>query len=231
MPEINGMIRAANALHYWERRQEIAAHNLANSETPGFKAERVFGRVMVDSIPVADTATDRSAGALTHTGEPLDLAIADASFLVISTPEGERLTRGGSFTLDAEGRLVDFSGNAVLGEGGEIILPPGAIEIDRSGAIRVEGAEVARLRMELVPEGASLVQVAGNLFLPADERVEQPLEDRQLRQGALEASNVDSIGSLVDLIAIQRNFAAVQRAVVTLDGIRGTAANELGRPV
>lgn len=231
MPEINGMIRAANALHYWERRQEIAAHNLANAETTGFKAERVFARIVGDAIPVADTATDMSVGALTHTGEPLDLALADGAFLIVETPNGERLSRGGSFTLDAEGRIVDHRGNPLLGEGGEIVLPPGSIEIDRAGVLRVEGSEVARLRVETVPPGTELTHDEGTLFLPDPASVEQPVEERQLRQGHLEASNVNTVGSLVDLISIQRNFAAVQRAVTTLDDIRGTISNELGKPV
>ena len=123
MPPINGMIRAANALAYWERRQEVAANNLANTETTGFKAERVFARVMGDSIPVADTATDRTAGSLSATNEPLDLALGNDSFLVVQTPNGERLSRGGSFSLDAEGRVVDGRGNPLLGEGGEIDSP------------------------------------------------------------------------------------------------------------
>src|SRR5687768_4258748 len=110
MPPINGMIRAASALYYWQRRQEIAANNLPNSETTDFKAERVFARVMGDAIPVADTTTDRTAGSLSTTEQPLDLAFADDAFFVVETPNGERLTRGGSFTLDAEGRVVDARG-------------------------------------------------------------------------------------------------------------------------
>lgn len=231
MPEINGMIRAANALHYWERRQEVAAHNLANAESTGFKAERIFGRMVGDAIPVADRATDLSVGALTHTGEPLDFALADGAFFVVETAEGERLSRGGSFTLDAEGRIVDLRGNPLLGEGGEIIVPSGSIDVDSTGVVRVEGQEVGRLRVEIVPDDVALQHVEGTHFLPDPARTEQPLEERRVRQGELEASNVDTIGSLVDLIAIQRNFAAVQRAVVTLDEIRGTAATELGRPV
>ncbi|MEX2584029.1 MAG: flagellar hook-basal body protein [Gemmatimonadota bacterium] len=231
MPEINGMIRAANALHYWERRQEIAANNLANADTTGFKAERVFARVLGDAIPVADTMTDMSAGALTHTGEPLDFAIADGAFMVVETPNGERLSRGGSFTLDGEGRIVDARGNPLLGEGGEIIVPQGSIDVDAAGTLRVEGREIARLRVETVPPEVQLMHDEGTLFLPDPARADQPAEERQIRQGQLEASNVNTVGSLVDLISIQRNYSAVQRAVTTMDDIRGTISNELGKPV
>lgn len=231
MPPINGMIRAANALHYWERRQEIAANNLANSDTTGFKAERVFARVMGDAVPVADTLTDMSAGSITPTGEPLDFAIADGAFLVVESPNGERLSRGGSFTLDAEGRIVDARGNPLLGEAGEIIVPQGSIDVDAAGTLRVDGREVATLRVETVPADVQLMHDEGTLFLPDPARIEQPAEERMIRQGHLEASNVNTVGSLVDLISIQRNFSAVQRAMTTIDGIRSTISNELGKPV
>jgi flagellar basal-body rod protein FlgF len=230
MPEINGMIRAANALHYWERRQEIAANNLANADTTGFKAERVFARIIGDAIPVADTATDLRAGAITHTGQPLDFALPDGAFFTVQTPGGERLSRGGSFTLDAQGRIVDHGGNPLMGEQGEIIVPAGSIDVDARGVVRVEGAEVATLRIQTVPQGIRLTHDAGTLFLPDAAAEDQLAEERQVRQGHLEGSNVSTIGSLVDLISIQRNYAAVQRAVVTLDGIRSTISNELGKP-
>jgi flagellar basal-body rod protein FlgF len=228
---INGMIRAANALHYWERRQEIVANNLANAETTGFKAERVFARVMGDSIPVADSATDLRTGTIRETGAPLDLALSNSGFFVVDTPNGERLTRGGSFTLDADGQLVDADGNALLGENGPIVAPTGSIVIDRSGAVKVNGAEVDQLRVESVPLNVRLQHDAGTTFLPDPARASQAPADREVRQGALEESNVGTIDSMVDLISVQRAFAAVQRAVTTLDGIRETISNDLGKPV
>lgn len=229
MPEINGMIRAANALHYWERRQEIAANNLANAETSGYKAERVFARLIGDAIPAADTATDLTAGALKETGSPLDFALGGDGYLVVDTPAGERLTRSGSFTLDADGRIVDAHGNALLGEGGPLVVGEGRIEVDGAGIIEVEGREVGRLRVETVPPGAEMVHEGGTLFIPPAGRAAQALEQRRVHQGFLENSNVSTIDSLVDMISIQRNYAAVQRAIVTLDGIRDTISNQLGR--
>ncbi|MBW3627778.1 MAG: flagellar hook basal-body protein [Gemmatimonadetes bacterium] len=228
---INGMIRAANALHYWGRRQEIVANNLANAETTGFKAERVFARMMGDSIPVADSATDLTNGTIRETGSPLDLALSNDGFFVVDTPNGERLTRGGSFTLDAAGQIVDANGNALLGENGPIAAPAGTIEIDKSGVVRVNGAEVDTLRVETVPANVRLMHDAGTHFLPNAAQAPQAAADRQVRQGALEESNVGTIDSMVDLISVQRAYAAVQRAVTTLDGIRDTISNQLGKPV
>ena len=228
---VNGMIRAANALHYWERRQEIASNNLANVETTGFKAERVFARIMGDDIPVADAETDLSHGTIRETGDPLDLAIGGEGFFVVNTPNGERLTRGGAFTLDVNGQIVDANGNALLGEAGPIVAGNGTVVIDRAGKVSVNGAEVDRLRVETVPAGTELTHEGGTFFLPDPAQASQPAEERQVRQGALEESNVGTIDSMVDLISIQRAYAAVQRAVSTLDGIRDTISNQLGKPV
>jgi flagellar basal-body rod protein FlgF len=228
---INGLTRAAHALSYYERRQEVVANNLANADTNGFRAERVFARLLEGELPVIDTRTDFQAGALKQTGNPLDIALGGEGFFVVETPEGERLTRGGSFQLDAERRIVDAHGNPLMGEDGPITVPMGAIAVDDRGTISVEGREVARIRLEKVPRGTALQHAGGTQFLPDEARA--PLEpgERVVRQGYLEDSNVSTVGSMVDMISIQRAYAAVQRTITTLDGVRGTIANELGKPV
>lgn len=228
---INGMTRAANALHYYERRQEIVANNLANADTNGFKAERVFARLIEGEVTVAGTATDFSAGALKQTDAPLDLALASDGFFVVETPDGERLTRGGSFRLDETGQVVDPSGNPLLAENGPMVLPQGAVSVAEDGTVSVEGKEVARLRIEAVPPGTPLQHAGGTRFLPDPARAPVAAEDRVVRQGFLEDSNVSPVGTMVDMISIQRAYAAVQRAVVALDEVRSTISNDLGRPV
>ena len=231
MPRTNGLTAAASALRYWERRQEVASNNLANASTDGFKAERVFGQMLGDATTTARTATDLRAGTLRDTFNPLDLANGGDGFFVVGTPNGERYTRGGSFGLDAERRLVDAQGNVVLGEEGPIVLPQGAVSVDRAGAVSVDGRAVARLRLERPAAGTLLPHEGGTLFVPDGSGRPVADADRRVRQGALEESNVSPIGSLVDMIAVQRAYAAVQKAVTTLDAVRGTAVSDLGKPV
>src|SRR5690606_30697607 len=71
----DGLLAAARALRYWETRQQVLAHNLANVDTPGFKGERVFARLVEDRLVEAHSATDMSTGPLSPTGRPLDLAL------------------------------------------------------------------------------------------------------------------------------------------------------------
>lgn len=229
----SGMSSAASALRYWERRQEVTANNLANVSTGGFKAERVFARLMSDGTTEADAATDFRGGTIRPTGTPLDLAQDGPGFFVVESPAGERFTRGGSFTMDDTGRVVDASGHALLGEGGPIIVPNkgGVLTVDRGGTVSVDGREIGRIRVESVPPNVRLVHESGTLFVPPADASRQPLgvESRTIHQGALEDSNVDSMGGMVDMISVQRAYAAVQKAVTTLDAVRGLISNELGK--
>src|SRR5919206_4035594 len=159
-----GLSSAASALRYWERRQEIVANNLANVDTSGFKAERVFARAVGDGLAAVETATDLRGGTLTQTGAPLDVALEQDQYLVVSTPNGERLSRGGSLRLDDAGRLTDAAGNPVLGEHGVIVVPPGELHIDPSGTVSADDRQLDGLRVESVPAGTELQHEGGTLF-------------------------------------------------------------------
>ncbi len=249
MPPIlknSGLTSAAAALHFYERRQQSIANNLANVDTTGFKKERVFGRMVDDAVAAADSMTDRSQGDVTPTGNALDVAMQSDAFLVVQTPDGERLTRGGALRLDDQRRLVTQQGHLVLGENGPITLPSGDVGIGRNGVITVQppatgdGANgkaglsgrlnAAVLRIESVPPTAVLQHAGGGLFLPDAARKPAAEADRNVMQGALEGSNVNAIESLTEMIDTVRAYADVQKSISVMDDIRGIAANQIGKP-
>lgn len=225
----DGIASAAYALRYWERRQDVASNNLANVNTTGFKGERVFARLVAQGLPVAEAATDFTEGVFTPTGNPLDLAQRGNNYFVVNTAGGERWTRGGSWTVDPKGFLADSAGNQVLGEKGPIRVVGSSVEIDRTGWVVVDNIRVDRLRVETPAVGAVLQHEGGTHFVPDAGRTAVAVDARDIRQGHLEGSNVNTLSSLVDLISIQRNFADAQKVLTTLDGIRGTISNELGK--
>ena len=248
MPPIlrnNGLTSAAAALHFYERRQQAIANNLANVNTTGFKKERVFGRLVDDAVAAADAVTDRSQGDISPTGNPLDIAVQGDAFLIVQTPDGERLSRGGSLRLDAERRLVTQQGFPVLGEDGPIVLPPGDVGIGRDGVVTVQppAGEAVRngqrrnasrynaavLRVETVPANTTLQHAGSGLFVPAAARAVAVPGDRQIVQGAIEASNVNAIESLTEMIDTVRAYADVQKSISVMDDIRGIAANQIGK--
>ncbi len=224
-----GLVAAARALRYWEERQDVVSNNLANADTPGFKGERVFAKVLQGAVVGAGAATDFRAGTLSTTGGALDLALEGDGFFVVRTPQGERYSRGGSFRLNAAGQLTDAAGNAVLGESGAITLPPGKVEISKAGAITVDGKEAGQLRLETVPKGTELQHDAGTLFVPPATRTALAADARTVRQGAVEQSNVNTVDALVDLITVQRSYSAVQSTVKVFDGVMSTISTDLGR--
>jgi flagellar basal body rod protein FlgG len=227
MPD--GISAAASALRYYERRQEIVANNLANADTDGFKAERVFARLIEEAHPAPDTATDLRRGAFKETGNAFDIATDSDGYFLVFTAQGERLSRGGALQLSPEGILTDASGHALLGEKGVIKLGPGQITIDHDGLVAVDGDAVDRLRMETVPPGTDLQHDAGTLFIPGPTRQAMALGSRAVKQGFVEESNVNTISTMVDMISVQRAYANAAKALTTLDGIRATISNDLGK--
>ena len=234
MPEpvrTNGMSSAASALQMLERRQQVLANNLANASTRGFKAETVFSRMMGNALAVTDTALDLSAGTLTETRNPLDLAMEGDGFFVTSTPAGERMVRGGSFHLDANRTVVNDRGEALLGEKGPVVLPPGMIEIDAAGIIKVDGKPVQRLRLETVADGTRLQHEGGTQFVPDASRQALAPDARRIRQGFVEESNVNTLTAMTAMIDVLHRFGAAQKTLSTLDTARGIASTELAKPV
>ncbi|MCC6316093.1 MAG: flagellar hook basal-body protein [Gemmatimonadaceae bacterium] len=225
----DGIASAAAALRYWERRQEIAANNLANVNTTGFKAELGYARLTGDT-PAMAASTDWREGPLTPTGNPLDLALRGHQFFVVTTPSGERFTRGGASTIDPQGYLADADGSRLAGEKGPIRVGGSDVSIDRTGRVAVDGVWIDRLRIETVAPNTTLQHEAGTRWIPDATRTAVALDARDVRQGHLEGSNVNSIDSMVDMITIQRNFAFAQKALSTLDDIRATISNQLGKP-
>jgi flagellar basal-body rod protein FlgF len=229
----DGVRFAAAALANLERRQAVLANNLANVSTAGFKGEQVFARILQDgTAPVLDAVTDLRPGPIAVTNNPLDLAIERDGFFVTETPRGERLVRSGSCRLDESRHIVDANGDALLGEDGAVTVPDGTsdIRIDRGGAVFADGKQVARLKLERVPAGTRLEHDGAGRFVRPQSAESVPVEQRVIRQGAIEESNVGSVEALVDLIDVQRAYAAAQKVLTTMDGARGITVAEIGKP-
>ena len=115
-------VLAATAQQIAIRRQmDVIANNVANSNTLGFKGERmVFAQYLTDigngekmaMVEIAAVVRDFTDGPLQATGNPLDVAIRGEGFFQVETPDGIRYTRSGNFRLDASGALVTSDGHA-----------------------------------------------------------------------------------------------------------------------
>lgn len=232
---VSGLGIAASALRSAERRLEVVANNLANVSTDGFKAERSFAHLLdaVQGAPTVATRSDLKQGDLRDTGAPLDLALEQDGFLVVDTPRSERWVRGGSLTIDPANRLT-MGGAPLLGEQGPITIPAvyQQLDIQRDGLVVVDGIARGRLRVERpATAGTSLQHEPQGTFIPTADRRTVAAPERKLRQGALEASNVNQVSTMVEMLDIQRHHALLERAIRVLDEARETASTQLGKPV
>src|SRR5262249_30237242 len=111
------------------RQLDIVANNLANASTPAFKAERVLFAEFVtqaggpSSVQDFGTPRDTKQGALSRTGNPLDVALQGSGYFALQTPLGVRYTRNGRFQLDPNGQVVNAQGYALLDGTSPLTLP------------------------------------------------------------------------------------------------------------
>jgi len=227
---LNGMTSAAATLQMLERKQQVLTNNLANASTRGFKGETTFARIIGNALATTDTALDVTPGSLTETRNSLDLAVEGNGFFVTQTPAGERLVRNGSFHIDGEHQLVDDHENPVLGENGPVVLPNGTIEVDGTGMIKVDGKMVQRLRLERVADGTQLQHEGGTQFVPDATRMAIPPEERHVKQGYIEESNVNTMSAMTAMLEVLHRYGAAQKTLSTIDSARGIAVTELAKP-
>jgi flagellar basal body rod protein FlgG len=229
---LQGILNTARTLSFYTRKQEVTANNLANASSDAFKADRVLARAVPGSTaPVAVQDIDMRQGAMRETGRSLDVALEGPGFLTVKTPQGPRLTRGGSFRLDAEGRLTDQQGNPVLTANGPVVVQGGAVEIQGDGTIVVDGSNAGKLLIvDLNTPGKLLKEGFGRYTAPGGTH---PVDESgtHVRQGAVEDANLDSMLSMVDLVTIQRAFAANIDALKAMDSVLGAVTNEVGKVV
>jgi flagellar basal-body rod protein FlgF/flagellar basal-body rod protein FlgG len=216
---------------------EVSGHNLANLNTIGFRGlQTAFQSLVAAShatVPnvlnlainnfgvLEGTHLDMTAGNLEKTGNPLDVAIEGTGFFAIQTARGTRFTRNGSFQVSSAGKLVTQAGDLVLSnfklkEKGAITVPAGVVSIAPDGTLSVNGAVAGNIQVVDFPAGTQLTPEGESLFA-APEGSAQPTTQSQLKQGALESSNVNPISSIVTLIAVQREADMLQHCMSLFD--------------
>ena len=198
------------------REMRLIANNIANSATSGFRQEGIVFSEYVKSLDGAPSLsmgqgnarhTSLEQGGLTQTGGQFDLAIEGEGFFLVETPAGDRLTRAGTFSPNAEGDLVTPDGFRVLDAGGApVFIPPGAsdVSIAADGTISSAGDPVGQMGVMQPINPQGLVREDGVMFR-ADEGFE-PAESAQILQGFVENSNVNPILQLTRMIEVQRAY-------------------------
>jgi flagellar basal-body rod protein FlgF/flagellar basal-body rod protein FlgG len=241
----SGFYAACAGLRAQSQALDVAAHNVANVSTTGFRGQQTsFQTILALARPAASNALnltinnfgvlegsrlDLASGSLQATGNPLDVGVEGKGFFAIQTPQGTRYTRDGSFRVARTGELITDGGNPVLGENGVIRVPAGALTISSDGTLSVNSAVAGKIRqVEFAPETKLMSE--GGALLSAPNGSELPARETSLRQGMLESSNVNAIHAVMTLIGVQREAEMMQRALSLFHSeFNRIASNDLPR--
>jgi flagellar basal-body rod protein FlgF len=201
------------------------SHNIANINTPGFRAEKTVPSFQ-SQVQANDTvvAYDMEDGALSTTGRPFDLALRGKGFFMVERGGEVMLSRAGNFRLDSESRLVNAQGDKVLSESGEIIVTETNIRIDNKGQLWSKDRLLAKLKIVDVADNSQL-KAAGGAYHYSGTHVEWK---GALQQGALENANVDAADESIRLMELTRHVESLQRAISIYDKAMETGINRIG---
>ena len=235
---------AASGLRSRLETLDLLANNIANSGSPGFKADKEFYNIYrsaeaADStdggigsvLPVVEGQwTDFSQGVLNPTANALDLALSGRGFFVASSPSGPLLTRGGTLRISSRGNFETQEGFAVQDRDGKNILLDNAVpvEVTNEGMVRQNGQDVAQLDVVDAKSDSSLRKHGLNYFeLAVSDRKPADLGQTTVQQGKTETSNVQPAESAVRLISVSRQFEMLQHALTIGGDMNQKAVEEV----
>jgi flagellar basal-body rod protein FlgF len=230
-------------------RMEVLTNNLTNADTTGYKADTLvlsnFRSMMIERLNDPDAGSSRTVGPLgtgahinrvytsfeqgnlEETGRNLDFALEGPGFFVLSTPEGERYTRDGSFSLTSDGYLISGSGMYVQGSNGRIFVGGDDFAVDEQGGVYIGGVLTDRIRIVSFADNDSLRKDENNMYQATQGAAADTAT--KVYQGRLEGSNVDVAGELANMLSVSRAYDTNQRVLRMIDGTLDKAVNEVGR--
>jgi flagellar basal-body rod protein FlgG len=226
---LEGLYSAAAGMSAQQEQLDAISNDLANLSTNGYKAERVaFSDLLYSPVDVAGTvSTDgagasakvigRSAaqGAITETGDPLDLAIEGPGYFEVTLANGQKsLTRDGGFGVDASGTLVNSQGSRLTPP---IKLPPGVsaheVSIAADGTVSVGTRKLGQIKLVTVTAPEHLLSDGTGGLTPTAASGTPHAATGGIRQGALEASNVNIAGEMSLMVSTQRDYQMTSTAI------------------
>jgi len=232
------------------RELDVAANNMANIDTAGFKVESLITQadpVMPAHAPPGSSpvqfaldqgvARDFTQGAMQQTGAPLDVAIDGKGFFQVQTAAGVRFTRDGRFGTDAQGQLIDQQGDPVLDAGGSPITlnaQGSAPQIGLDGVVtqsipgQPQAAVIGKIGVVNFDSLGGLTKSGDGLYQNTTNAQPTPASASVVHQGMLESSNVQPIIQVTDLIRISRAYESVSQLMSDSADLSKTAIQRLG---
>lgn len=199
------------------KEMQTVANNIANASTDGFRREGViFSEFVVRTGPRSESlslanasgrSSDMAQGALVQTNGTYDFAIEGPGFFLVATPEGDQLTRAGSFTPSPDGVLMASDGALLLDAGGAPVFVPvtaRSISMGADGTLSADGNPVSQIGLWEPGNPLSLSREKGVRFDPGGDVL--PVENARILQGFVEKSNVNPVSEITRMIEVQRAY-------------------------
>ena len=242
---LRGYYSAASGMLVQQRTLNVIGNNMVNSQTPGYRAQRVMEKTFdqeivsryengkyttigngkqVNEVETIDTKFDKSS--VYETENPYDMAILGDGYFNISGEGGKTfLTRNGTFNIDNEGYLVLEGVGRVQGENGDIYVGGNDFKMDISGNVYDNtGSYSGRILITKPTEDSQTLKFQNGLFLT--DNVEQ-VEDVHLKQYGYERSNVDMNDEYTRLMEAQAAFKACSSALSTINTLNSKSATQI----
>jgi flagellar basal-body rod protein FlgF len=219
-----------------QRQMDVLANNIANQSTPGFKGERTMFKEFVaratngspsSYVDIVGNARDMSQGPLTHTGNPLDIALNGDGFFAVTTAAGTQYTRNGHLQLDSQGEIVTATGDVVQSDGGSaIVVPPGSgdIAISPDGTVSTKQGAIGKIGIVSFADLQSMTASGGGLY--STTQPTQPVTNTKIEQGTIEGSNVQPVLEMTRLMNAARDVTTAKNFA---DGEHNRIKNAIDR--
>jgi len=253
---------AKTGLDAQQTQMDVISNNLANASTTGFKASRASfqdlmyqnegqpgsqtteqtespsGLLLGTGVKVVGSEKLFTQGAITQTGNSLDVAIQGSGFLQVSMPDGTvAYTRDGSLHEDSTGQLVTADGYPLVPA---ITLPAnvnsvtigtdGTVSVTSNGSTAPTQVGVVQLANFVNPAG--LQPMGQNLYLETQSsgtaQTGQPGVNGMgtLAQGSLESSNTNVVAEMVNMIEAQRTYEMNSKSISAVDDMLSFVINK-----
>ena len=212
-------------------------------DTSAYNIPRRIGDISL-GVHIGETYTNYDQGSFEVTDNPADLALAGDGFFAISytNKQGEtsvKYTRDGAFTVNKDGYLVTKDGDYVLNQNAAMNSDPGVagyiridpnqkFTIDEQGNIWQNRAVAGRVGVVDFANYNYLEKFGENLYQTVDG-AQIVAAGAQVEQGVIEASNVQVVSEMVDMITITRAYEANQKIIQTIDTMLDKAVNQVGK--